>query len=137
MMPEIKETPVKSIVLLTLLFAFNLHAETNQGVFSEIQAGCEYGNGNAVDCKIKVTVNSLTHPDYFEEVTHLVIVENKDCSKAVYNDILYLSKVDFEGQTFEVVKTYPGDIKTWFSACLFMEEELVESLPIFAEGYSD
>lgn len=128
---------MKYIVLLTLFLSFNLQAESNQGVFSEITASCDYGNGNEVDCKVKVTVNSLTHPDYFEEVTHLVIVENKDCSKAVYDDILYLSQVEEEEQSFEIVQTYPGDIKTWYSACLFMEEELVESLPVYAEGHSD
>lgn len=124
-------------VLISLLLALNVYAESNSGVFSKIEASCGYGNGNKVDCKVKVTLNVLTHPDYFQEVTHVVIVENQDCNKAVYNDILFLSKVDYEGQSFDIMKTYPGDIETWYSSCLFMEEVLVESLPVFVQGYSD
>ena len=120
---------MKWMGVLFLIVSFSISAETNLGVFSEIKADCTNSNGNTVDCQIKVIINSITHPDYFEEVTHLVIVENKDCSKAVYNDILYLTLVE-EGETFQIVKSYSSDVETWFSACLFMEEELVESLPV-------
>lgn len=125
---------MKWIIVVSLLLTLNAHAETNAGIFSKIEASCGYGNGNEVECKVKVTVNALNHPDYFEEVTHVVIVENQDCNKADYNDILFLSKLDYEGQSFDIMKTYTSDIETWYSACLFMEEELVESLPVFVQG---
>ncbi len=122
---------MKWLGLISMLVSFSLFAETNSGVFSEIKVQCKANEGNQIDCSVNVLVNSVTHPDYFEEVTHLVIVENKDCSKAVYNDILYFTQVE-EGQNYKIVKTYSSEVETWFSACLFMEEELVESLPVKA-----
>jgi hypothetical protein len=125
---------VKWLGVLFLFVSYTISAESNLGVFSEIKANCTNANTSKVDCKIKVVINSITHPDYFEEVTHLVIVENKDCSKAVYNDILYFTRVE-EGETYQITKSYSSDVETWFSACLFMEEEMVESLPVQVTGF--
>ena len=120
---------------MTFFLTSQLTADSNLGVFAQIEAKCDSPQENRVDCQVEVLVNYLSHPDYFEEVTHLIIVENQDCSKAVFNDILYFTNVESEGQSFEIVKTYSRDVKTWFSACLFMEEELIESLPVSVEGH--